>query len=149
MPDTIHAAYVEASGNDTSIHVADETFYLICIIKANRTFHFVTFFHTGNHKGRMTANLEMNLISFRVVNMPDDMNLVTIQTIGNAQHKVIGVTSVSLGGIFQGESHLPVSLGNELEVHVTGKTVALHFIFIPIQTVTIVPQSANNREKNG
>ena len=149
MPDAVLAAHIETSGDDAALHVADQTFQFALVVEADGALHLVALFHSGNHECRMTAYLEMDFVFVGVVHVPYHVNLVAVQPVGDAQHEMIRIAAVRFGRVFQRKGHFRVSFVDEFEVQVAGKAVARHFVLISVQSVAVVPQSADYREQDG
>ena len=149
MPQSVFTAHGEASWNDASAHVSDKAFYRALVVESDGSLGGITLFDAGNQEGRMTANLEMDFVVVGIVHMPYHMNLIAFQPVGDAHHEMVGIVVARLGRVFQGEGHLRVCLGNELEVHVAGESVARQFIRVAVNLVGVFPKTAHDGEEDG
>jgi hypothetical protein len=95
----------------------------------------------------MTTYLKMYLLLVRVMHMPDDTYFIIIEYIAHAQGKVVGIDFLCLLRGFEGEGHFPVAMGNQLKYSITGKAMTRQVILLTINAISLVVDTANNREK--
>ena len=74
-------------------------------------------------KGRVSANLEMNLLGVGILDMPDDMYLVVFKAVGDGEGETVGIDFQGLFTVMEGEGDFLGSLANQRKLHVTGKTM--------------------------
>lgn len=75
----------------TPAHVAEDAFNGLVIVKVEFSLEWFSCITTRNTKCRVTAYLEVNLLSVGVMHMPNDVNSVLLQTIGYAEHETIRI----------------------------------------------------------
>ncbi len=72
------------SGDDTPSNVAKDALNGLVVMKIEFALQWFTRFCSGYAECRVTAYLEVNLLRVGVMNMPDDVDGVLLQTVGDA-----------------------------------------------------------------
>ena len=103
---------------------------------------------TRQVEGGVPAYLEVNLLGVGILDMPNDMNLIAFQTIGDGQIEVIGIDLQRLLALMEGKGHLVVGLANKREVHVAGKTMTRQMILATINPIGLVVNTTNDRKQD-
>ena len=67
---------------------------------------------TRQVEGGVPAYLEVNLLGVGILDMPNDMNLIAFQTIGDGQIEVIGIDFQRFFRLMKGKGHLILCLTN-------------------------------------
>ena len=96
----------------------------------------------------MTAYLEMNLAGVGILDVPDDVNLVVFQAIGDGQVEMEGIDLQRLFIVMQGKGHLVLRLADQRKLLVAGKAVARQVILLAIHPIGIVIDAAHQREQD-
>ena len=122
----------------TSVSITLQSFHWFLVVEFNHTLQLTT----RHIEGRMATYLKMNLANVRILHMPDDMNLITLQTIGNGEVKVIGIHLQCLLTIVQCKSHLVLHLTDERKLLVTGKAMTRQMILFTVHTIGIIVDTA-------
>ena len=132
---------------DASAHVT---------IQANRCFvvefqgslHFLALLATWNQECRVTANLEHDFLVIGVFYMPDNVNLVAFQTVRDGKIEMIRIILQGLLIIDEGEGETVSSFANQLELCITGEAMTCECIFLAVNAIGVLPQTAYDREED-
>jgi hypothetical protein len=132
-----------------TVDVTLQTIKRLFVIEADASILVLASLHSWNVKGRMTTNLEVYLTGVGVVDMPDYSDLVGIEYITDTEGEIIGIDLFCLFRRLEGESHLALTLSNEFEIRITGKSVTRQMILFPLHTVSVIVDAAHYGEKDG
>ena len=96
----------------------------------------------------MTANLEIDWAHIGVLDMPNDVNLISVETVGHSKIEVIRINLQRLLRFGEGKGNAVGTLGYELEVGVACKAMTAKAISVSLTTVSVLPQAAYYREED-
>ena len=90
----------------------------------------------------MTTNLEVYFAVIGVLNVPDDMNGIAVQTIGHGQIEAEGIDLQRFLTLVQGQRDAVLTFANNRKFLVAGKTVTRQMILFAIYAVGVVLNTA-------
>ena len=99
-------------------------------------------------EGRVSANLEVQVLSAGVLDVPDDVQLVARQTVGDGEVEAEGEDLQRLLRLVQGVGELCLCVVNEFECRVAGKAVAGQVIGLAVDIVRVVLDAADDGEED-
>jgi len=127
------------SGDDTPSNVAKDALNGLVVMKIEFALQWFARFCPGYAECRVTAYLEVNLLGVGVMNMPDDVDGVLLQTVGDAEHESVWVLLHCLFRVFQYVCQAVVGLTDEFKLGVAGKSVTLHIECLSLGAILSLP----------
>ena len=79
-----------------TVAITVEGIHRLLIVKTDTAILVLASLHAWNVESRMTAYLEMDLLSVGIVDMPDDTYFIIIKDIADAESKVVGIDLLCL-----------------------------------------------------
>ena len=132
-----------------TIEIAVEGIHRLFVVETDATALAFAWFHVRDVEGGMTAYLEVNLAGVRVVDVPDDANLVVIEHVADAEGEVVWIDLLRLLRGLQHKGHLALTLGHEFELGIAGKAVTRQVILLAVHTIGFVIDAADDGKKDG
>ena len=132
---------------DATTHVAEEANRSL-VVELQCRLHLLALLATWYDECWVTTYLEEDFLVIGVLHVPDDVNLIAFQTIGNGKIEVIWIVLQGLLVVDEGKGETVGSLAYQLELCVTGEAMTREVIFGSVDAIGVVPHTANDREKD-
>lgn len=112
------------------------------VVEAQTALQMFAFLCARNEECGVSANLEIDWAHIGVLDMPYDVNLISVETVGHSKIEVIRINLQRLLRFGEGKGNAVGTLGYELEVGVARKAVTAKMIGVTLAAVSVFPQSA-------
>ena len=132
-----------------TVDIALQVLHLFLIIKDDDALQGFVLLTTRSQESGVTANLEMNIALVGILYVPDNVELIAFQTVGNGQIEAVGIHLQCLLTLVESVCHTVWSLGNELELGIACKTVTGKMILLAIYAIGIIIDTAYDGEEDG
>ena len=127
----------------TAVGIALQHVHGLLIIQLDDTFQFTT----GHIEGRMTTNLEVNLLAVSILYMPYHMNTVPLQAVSNSEVKTIRINLQRLLRLMESQRDLLCRLADNGKHGVASESVTGQVILLAIDPVGLVVYATYDGEQ--
>ena len=131
-----------------TIEIAAEGIHRLGIVKTDASVLVLTRLHPRDVEGWMTSYLEMDLAGISVIDMPDNTDLIIIEHITDGEGEVVGIHLLGLFRRLESEGHFTSTLSDKLEICIASKTMTWQMVFLAIDAIGIIVDTAHDREED-
>ena len=146
-PHAVVGLHGEVSVRYASARISVETLWRR-VVEAQTAMQMFALLCARNEECGVTANLEIDWAHVGVLDMPYDVNLISVETVGHRKIEVIRINLQRLLRFGEGEGNAVGTLSDELEVGVACKAMTAKAISVSLTAVSVLPQAAYYREED-